>query len=464
MSTFSFDPQKEIDSRLNGPGFQSSAQRLELLQASKSSRHSDSILGRFLDLKLTILGGLGALFCICFFNLSDISGGVDRDKISVDFTVLLKVGFLGIAGLYGIIGAYTDSKVRRLMFSFPVVWIWMLFGFYCLAVINSVIPKESAASAISIACVLLCTSRSLVQHGVEVVLKTVFFALSAFVFVSWLLFLFVPEIGVFEEATVDGQFISRMGGMAHANTLGQFAGLNLVLGLMLHRVYGDAMTKLRWLIIVLAGAALIASVSRTSLVATAIAVAFVYREKCLRRQYLPYALGIGILGVLGLLALAAVTDLGAAIESKLAIVSKSGDAEELTTATGRAEIWAYAIKLIGQQPLFGYGAATSKWFLSDYSLYTHNMILNVAFSTGVFGGLACVAMVFGRISSLIYRPHRIADALLVFILVNGMFENVIFSILCGLPTIVWIIALSMPVMDEISKDDSKLPVAMEGSQ
>ena len=190
----------------------------------------------------------------------------------------------------------------------------------------------------------------------------------------------------------------------------------------------------------------------------------VYRDKCLRREYLPYIFGLGIVGLMGLLALSATTDLGSAIESKLAVVSKSGDAEELTTATGRAEIWAYSIKLIVQQPVFGYGAATSKWFLSDYSLYTHNLVLNVAFSTGVFGGLACLMMVLGRVSSVIYRPHRIADALLVFILVNGMFENVIFSILCGLPTIVWIIAMAIPVMDNIAEEDSEPRLGMEASQ
>ena len=460
MSTFSFEPNKNVGSPFLS-STQSSAQRLELLRASKAKRSGS--MGSLLNLKLSVLVGLGVLFCICVFNLSDISGA-DKEKINVDATVLLKIGFLGIAGLYGVIGAYTDSKVRRLMFSFPVVWIWLLFGFYCLGVVKSVTPKESVASAISIACVLLCTSRVLVQHGVESVLRTVLYALSAFVLISWLLFLFVPEIGVFEEDTVEGQIFKRMGGLAHPNTLGQFSGLNIVLGLLFFRNYGLKMNKWRWLVIALAAGALIASVSRTSLIATVFALVFVYRDKCLRREYLPYIFGLGIVGLMGLLALSATTDLGSAIESKLAVVSKSGDAEELTTATGRAEIWAYSIKLIVQQPVFGYGAATSKWFLSDYSLYTHNLVLNVAFSTGVFGGLACLMMVLGRVSSVIYRPHRIADALLVFILVNGMFENVIFSILCGLPTIVWIIAMAIPVMDNIAEEDSEPRLGMEASQ
>ena len=182
-----------------------------------------------------------------------------------------------------------------------------------------------------------------------------------------------------------------------------------------------------------------------------------------KREYLPHVIGAGLLGLLVLLGLAAATDLGSAIESKLAFVSKSGDASELTTGTGRAEIWGYAIKLIGQRPMFGYGAATSKWWLSDYSLYTHNLVLNVAFSTGIFGGLACLWMVLGRVSALINRPHQIADALIVFILVNGISENVIFSILCGLPTIIWIVALSMPVLDEITEEEKNMSAELPGS-
>lgn len=463
MSTYSFGPGRRQGGSQGGSETQesqSSDERLKLLRSQKADQLQFSF-GRILDLPLATLVGVASFFCVGFFNLSDLGIG-NQEKISVDFSVLLKVVFLAVAGSYGAIGAYTDSRVRRLMLSTPVVWVWVLFGFYCLGVINSVFPMETVASATSIACVLLCTSRMLIQSGVKTVLTTLFYSLTAFVLVSWLLFLFAPALGVFEEKIVDGETFNRMSGMAHPNTLGQFAGLTVVFALLLGRNYGE-MSKWRWAIVVLALGALIGSVSRTSLLTTVVSIAFIYRDKIFKREYLSYAMWGGMIGLLLLLGLAAATDLGAAIESKLAFVSKSGDAAELTTATGRAEIWAYAIKLIGQQPLFGYGAATSKWWLSDYSFYTHNMVLNVAFSTGVFGGLVCLWMVLGRVSAVINRPHRIADALLVFVLVNGISENVIFSILCGLPTIVWIVALAMPVMDEIAAEENNINDRLPGS-
>ena len=167
MSTYSFDPRRRFDLS-DGQDSQSSDERLKLLRAEKSNKLQFGV-GQMLELPLATLVGLASLFCIGFFNLSDLSVG-DQEKISVDFTVLLKVGFLAVAGAYGAVGAYTDSRVRRLMFSTPVIWVWVLFGFYCLGVINSVIPKETVASAISIACVLLCTTRVLIQVGVKVCL------------------------------------------------------------------------------------------------------------------------------------------------------------------------------------------------------------------------------------------------------------------------------------------------------
>lgn len=459
MSTYSFDPRRRLGLS-ETQELQSSDERLKLLRAEKVSQLQFGV-GQILGLPLATLVGAASLFCIGFFNLSDLGIG-NKEKISVDFTVLLKVGFLVMAGAYGAIGAYTDFRVRRLMFSTPVVWVWVLFGFYCLGVINSVFPQETAASAASIACVLLCTSRMLIQSGVKTVLTTLFYSLAAFVLASWFLFLFVPALGVFEEKIADGQTFNRMSGMAHPNTLGQFAGLTVVFALLLGRNYGE-MSKWRWAIIVLALGALIGSVSRTSLLTTAVSISFIYRDKIFKREYLSYVMWGGMIGLLLLLGLAAATDLGAAIENKLEIVSKSGDTSELATGTGRAEIWAYSIRLIGQQPLFGYGAATSKWWLSDYSLYTHNMVLNVAFSTGIFGGLACFWMILGRVSAVLKRPHRIADALIVFVLVNGIAENVIFSILCGLPTIIWIIALAMPVMDEIAAEENSIKHQLPGS-
>ena len=143
-----------------------------------------------------------------------------------------------------------------------------------------------------------------------------------------------------------------------------------------------------------------------------------------------------------LMIVATQVDLEEKIAEKMTIVSKSGDADELTTATGRADIWQYAMQLISKRPLVGYGAATSKYYLSDYSHYTHNLLLNIAFSTGVFGGLIGLVMILYQAASAVFRPHVIVSAVIVFILVNGLFENVIFSTIAGMPTLLWVMSMA----------------------
>ena len=67
--------------------------------------------------------------------------------------------------------------------------------------------------------------------------------------------------------------------------------------------------------------------------------------------------------------------------------------------------------------------------------------MNVALSTGVFGGLVMLFMCVHRISMMRRRQHPLGDALVAYILINGLVENVIFSPIAAMPTIVWVLAL-----------------------
>jgi O-antigen ligase len=123
------------------------------------------------------------------------------------------------------------------------------------------------------------------------------------------------------------------------------------------------------------------------------------------------------------------------------LVSKSGTTEELTSGTGRSQIWGASLRLIAERPLTGYGAATSKDLLADYTRYTHNMVLNVGLSGGIIPmALLAAAFLygFGRLWS---DPQPVADALFLFIFLNGLAENVCFLVLDSAPMILLTTAL-----------------------
>ena len=401
------------------------------------------------NIPISTIVGLGLIFFVSWVNLAALS--VDKDSVGIDTQVLVKLMGIALAGIYGAIGFCTDRRVRDIIQSFPVFWMVIIIVLYFVAAPFSLTKMISFASAVSMVAVLLMTITALVQIGVMPVLNAIFAGMAFFNIFSWIVYFVWPEVGVLAEPLPEGKFAYRMSGLAHANTLGQCTGLTVVLGSIMYFTY-QKRSALRVGLIFIALAALINSLSRTSLVATIVALAVAYRHVFLKPEYITRYIVIGFLGTLGILLVSTQVDIGAKIQEKLTIVSKSGDAEELTTATGRAEIWAYTIRLIKQKPLIGYGAATSKYYLADYSQYTHNMVLNVAFSTGIVGGFAMLMMIFGRIRAMTTVSHPLADGILMFIIVNGLFENVIFSILCGMPTIVWIVSLCWPLL----KDDPML--------
>jgi len=408
--------------------------------------YSKGPLHAILSAPLSTIVGLVLITVITFFNAADLSVG--KDKVGLDLPVMLKLIGIGFAAMYGGLGFLTDRRVRDLAQSFPVFWVVIIIAMYFVSAPFAIDPKISLASTLSMVAVLLLTLRALVQIGIIPVLNAIFIGMGLFNILSWVVFFVWPEIGVLEEPLPDGKFAYRMSGLAHSNVLGQYAGLTVVLGTVMAFTYKKK-SAMRLGLIAIALGALICSLSRTSLAATVFALAIAYRRVFFKPEYLRRYVVATMVGIFALMVISTQVDLGAKIKEKMTMVSKSGDADELTSATGRSEIWAYAIRLIAERPLIGYGAATSKYYLARYSSYTHNMILNVAFSTGIIGGFACLMMVLGRIRAMFIISHPLADGILVFIIVNGIFENVIFAVLAGMPTIVWIMSLSWPLL----KDD-----------
>jgi len=414
--------------------------------------YSKGPLDRILSMPLSTIVGLVLIAIVTFINAADIAG--DKEKVGLDFQVMLKLVFIGFAAIYGGIGFLTDRRVRDLAQSFPVFWVVIIIAMYFVSAPFSIDPKISLASTLSMVAIFLLTLRALVQIGIMPILNAIFVGMALFNIFSWIVFFAWPEIGVLKEAITDGKFTHRMSGLAHSNVLGQYAGLTVVLGAIMVFTY-QKKSATRIGLIGIALGALICSLSRTSLVATIVALAIAYRRVFFKPEYIQRYVVATMFGILALMVVSTQVDIGAIIKDKLTLVSKSGDASELTSATGRSEIWAYTIKLIAERPLIGYGAATSKHYLSLYSLYTHNMILNVAFSTGIIGGFACLMMVLGRIRAMFSISHPLADGILVFIIVNGLFENVIFAVLAGMPTMVWIMSLSWPLLEDDPLVDSK---------
>ena len=372
---------------------------------------------------------------------------VEKTDVGLDQVVFVKLMFTCLGMLLALKAFLADCRIRDVAGSWPGITILWLFVIYAISSLLSSNSAPAIASSVSIPAVYLLTITVAIQLGRDRLVQLLFAASSVFVLGSWLVYFLKPEIGVLMEPLPDGTFARRMSGLSHPNTLGQYAGMNLLLGTLLIVTY----RKRSWiyaLLLLASVAALVACLSRTSMLAFVLAIIVGYREIFVTRGFVKLMLIVGILVSAVSVFLLAETDMDRQFEQNMALLSKSGQAEEITSGTGRSRIWAKTIQLIRERPSIGYGPATSKELLADYSSYAHNLILNIVLSTGFVGGFLGLLMCVGRIAMLFQFRNPVADSLMAFILVNGIFENIIFSTICGFPTICWTLALTWFAMDK----------------
>jgi O-antigen ligase len=133
------------------------------------------------------------------------------------------------------------------------------------------------------------------------------------------------------------------------------------------------------------------------------------------------------LGLVGIAALALFSD------QIFSALSRSGNADEITTATGRAAIWGVVLEMWAQQPLHGYGYASALAILPNdprlfhAAAHTHNMYFELLFA----GGVILLGLFLYAVWQTLKQALRLGAineaALLVFFLLRGLTEATPFS-------------------------------------
>jgi O-antigen ligase len=216
----------------------------------------------------------------------------------------------------------------------------------------------------------------------------------------------------------------RLGGIfGNANAVGGVSALALLL--MATAWYAPASRRTIWLTCALVPvclACLVLSQSRTAMLGlTAALIAVFARRHPL--VMLPGLLAFAATGVL-------VLGYPGLVENLIALVARSGRVEQVTTFTGRTEIWAFVLSAIEQAPVLGYGFASGKTLIpagyaGPYGWTTssaHNLWLQVWVTTGGIGLLLILASQFGLLRALVRRPMPLRDGIFVYVLFVGLLE------------------------------------------
>jgi exopolysaccharide production protein ExoQ len=385
------------------------------------------------------------LMCAFFGNAIDYEAAhfVQDMKIGINFQAIIKAGFVVLAGLLGAIGWWRYGGVRVLQETSVGVLAVALGGIYFLAVLTSIDRSVSLVAAVAFNSYVLLMMTALIVCGPARIIQDGMFAILLHILLGWFFYLCIPEIGVYvESAGVQGE-IRRMNGLAHPNVFGRLAGVYTVLALAKYSEGG----RQAWVHALAAAFGFVsaaATLSRTALLATIFAAAFLNLYWLRHRLVLKAIFPILCLGLLGFVVIENEIGLERVIDRVLTGTSKTKDAEEITSVTGRTTIWEYSWKKIKERPILGYGAGTSPLILEDHSYQTHNIVLNPMMSFGFGGGIVMLAWLALNFYWSVNSSNPFVRGIGIFIIVSGLTENTILPTFPEATTLSWLAISFIP--------------------
>ncbi len=322
--------------------------------------------------------------------------------------------------------------------SWPGFTVTLALAWYGLCIPFGIEKVYCTAAWTCLVCGLVFVPTAMRTIGPWGTMSSLAFGLLLYVIGSWIAFLYFPEVGVFKELVSNTDAFERMGGLGHPNELGFYCAFTIIVFTVL-----GASGRLHWAlvfpVILVTAAALVNCFSRTAMLVTMIGV-IVSLQNVWRKNF-----GLTLAVVFVAVAVAFVV-IGSGkvdwmIESALKGISKTGGSEDLSSATGRDRIWAYAMEQIKSSPVFGYGYGAARFIMYDYSFHCHNIILNAMLAGGVVAGIILVVQLLYLLWGIFFESRYEVDGLAACILVGGMVESLLTGTTPGAPLVIWVMII-----------------------
>jgi O-antigen ligase len=259
---------------------------------------------------------------------------------------------------------------------------------------------------------------------------------------SLLLYFVAPDVAMvaYENATV-----RRLGGIyGNANQVGETAALALLLFFATwFQLRARASLLLLLVALPVCAACMLLSQSRTSMLGLGAAIIVVL----LRRYPILLVPTISIGAAAGAV-LYAYPD---AIDALIGLVARSGNVTQVTTFTGRTEIWHFVMSAIEKAPLLGYGFASTRELIPSghsfgYGWTTnsaHNLWLQAWVTTGAVGLILILVSQIGSLKTLVMKPLPVRDGVLSYVVFVGLLEAGPVGPTVNLLTFIWIWATAL---------------------
>jgi O-antigen ligase len=368
----------------------------------------------------SLLGRLWALQLFFVFYIF-ISGATFRLRemgdMSVDWHVALKLCVWG-AGL--LVGLFNYRSTLRLLQQKVGKW----FGAWILVAVVSVVYSPnfflSAGGAIFLIGTVMLSATVVERTSLEKFAKILAATFVLGLVVGILFYFIKPSIGK------HGAGVIRLSGVYGANLTGATAGM--LTGICTSLWYKK---RIRFYSFFLGASlgffCLIASVSRGAIGAFVISG---IGTVILARRKFGTAFTVSLVAAMSGVILWEL--LGLNLDSVVAIISRSGSAEEIYNLTGRLTLWVISIKLIVQAPIIGYGFGGARAVLVEglkgstwSTTHAHNFLLQNTIMLGVVGLLLLLGILYYQIKGVVDYHLPSIDFVTIYILVYGMTTSII---------------------------------------
>ncbi len=299
-------------------------------------------------------------------------------------------------------------------------------GLFALAAIAStlwsVTPIYTAIGSLGFLAALLFACAVAAELSEETLYRTVIVSFLIYVAMNIAAAVALPQVAWL--ASYGESDSPRLQGVSsHPNILGKEMASFICLFLPLALAYGKK--RAAGLLTALAFGVLIATLSRTSLGATLIALAL----PILLRPQVAKPLTWLVIAATGVALLALAVGFVPDLRSILDGASRSSDASEILTLTGRTELWGFVWDKILEAPFLGHGfGAADKvlspqwWGAPDASVGAHNTWLQSLLMVGVVGTIPFVWFHGELIRRFFADRHSFTRFIAAYLLILGMTE------------------------------------------
>ncbi|KAA1260317.1 O-Antigen ligase [Rubripirellula obstinata] len=402
----------------------------------------------------------GLLALACFFNTVDLNYGYSggEDHVGLDWQVAIKLVIAAACSSLGLLAILFSAQVRSALVSLPgCILVALAFVF----IVTSSVALPEAATVARVAAIVnfgyLCFVPAAISLlGLRRLTIICLIALVTNLVINWIMYLGFPASGVYEEELWSNVIARRMGGLGHPNSVARTGVLSIILALSMLRSRDLAPRlplgrTLLIAVIVLGCMTMLATFSRTAIVAGAFAVGLLLLDKIFTRIGMFYTVSAITMLIAAVVSLELISGGGFFSDSFLSMTTKTGDMEELTSATGRTAIWAESLRLISLSPITGYGLNSAPFMMKEFSLHPHNVVLHASMSGGILAGLLVLVLLGWNFFFGLTSNEPLVRAISIYVLVSGIFEDTVLDTFASPSTLLWLVVLIYPTLEGLSR-------------